>query len=199
VVSEHNSFLLYVEDVVMTRLLYLFFLLGTCLLLLITPASGDDLTTDDYIEFWKPVIGKWKMTSDAFGRISTGTFQISFSPNRKCLLLYHGTAGEPFVQQLQGYDPVGKKQIAFGFSENGNFQIQTITVQGMRKGMKAAKDVGGDWEAKVFSTDGTTSITTCKWKWAELEKDRIVIVWFDTTTDGEAVPGEMKMTLEREE
>jgi hypothetical protein len=198
VVSERTPFLFNVEDIFMTRFVAPLVVVGLGLLLLTAPVSGEELTTDDYIQFWKPCIGKWKMTDDVFGEISTGTFEIRFSPNRKCLLLYHGSEGEPFTQQLQGYDPVGKKQIAFGFSENGNFQIQTITVDGMRKGMKAAKGVGGDWELKVFRTDGTTSITTCKWKWAELEKDKIVMVWFDATRDGEAVSGEVRMTLERE-
>ena len=59
---------------------------------------------------------------------------MKYAPNKKCILLYHGSKDEPFTQQLQGFDPVSRKQIAFGFSENGNFQIQTITVDGMRKG-----------------------------------------------------------------
>ena len=95
------------------------------------------------------------------------------------MLLYHGGEGEPFTQQLQGYDPVAKKLVAYDFSENGNFQIQTIGIDGFKKGMKAKQGVGGEWELKVFAADGTTTTSTSKWKWTHLEKDKIVMEWYD--------------------
>jgi hypothetical protein len=177
---------------------FLPFLVGIVLGVNGSLALAEDLTPEDYNQFWKPGMGTWKMTSDSFGQVTTGTFTMKYAPNKNCILLYHGSGDGPFTQQLQGYDPVSKKQIAFGFSGNGDFQIQTITVDGMKKGMKAAKGVGGDWEHKLFSTDGTTTTTTFKWKWEQLDKDKIVIVWFDARKNGQPVAGENRMTLQRQ-
>jgi len=181
----------------MIRLFSFCFVIGLALALSGLPTQGQELTSDDYIQFWEPVMGSWKMTNDRSGTITTGTFRIEFAPNRKCILLYHGGEKDPFTQQLQGYDPVGKKQIAFGFVENGNFQIQTITVDGMRKGLKAAKGVGGNWEQKIFSPDGKTTTFTSKWKWTHLDKDKIVMMWTDIKQEGKPETEELTMTLER--
>jgi len=135
-----------------------------CVLLAASVVLAEEPTIEDYTTFWRPVLGSWKMTNDTDGKITTGTFKFRIAPNKKCVLLYHGGEGEPFTQQLQGYDPVAKKLVAYGFSDNGNFQIQTIGIDGFKKGMKAAKGVGGDWELKVFASDGTTTTSTSKWE-----------------------------------
>lgn len=181
----------------MIRLFHLACLVGLTLVLFGSPTTGEDLTPDDYTQFWEPVVGNWNMTSTALGKTTTGTFDFQIAPNKKCILLYSGGDGLPFTQQLQGYDPVSKKQVAFGFCQDGHFQIQTISVDGMRKGLKAAKGVGGDWELKTFSTDGKTSVLTCKWKWDALEKDRIVMVWYDAKRDGQPVTEDIRLILER--
>jgi hypothetical protein len=169
---------------------------SVCLLLGVSVISAKEPTVADYTTFWRPIVGSWKMTNDADGKITTGTFKFRISPNKKCVLLYHGEKGEPFMQQLQGYDPVAKKLLAFGFSENGNFQIQTICIDGMAKGKKAAKGDGGNWEQKVFGTDGTTTTSTSKWKFTHLEKDKVVMEWSDIE-GGEDQPKKLTMTLER--
>ena len=101
------------------------------------------------------------------------------------------------MQQLQGYDPVAKKLVAFGFSGDGNFQIQTIKVDGMKKGMTAAKGVGGDWELKVFAADGTTKTNISKWEFTQLEKDKVVMTWSKVEGNDPDQPNRLTMTLER--
>jgi hypothetical protein len=159
---------------------------------------AEEPTVGDYTTFWRPIVGSWKMTNDADGEITTGTFKFRIAPNKKCVLLYAGGEGDPFTQQLQGYDPVAKKLVAFGFSEDGDFQIQTIGIDGMKKGMKAAKGIGGDWELKVFATDGTTTTSTSKWKFTHLERDKVVVVWSDIIGDDDQ-PENVTLTLERQE
>ena len=124
------------------------------------------------------------MTVEFQGETTKGEFTFDVSRNKKCFLLYHGHNDEPYTQQLQGYDPVSKKQIAFGFTGDGNFWIQTIGVDGMAKGKKAAKGVGGDWDHKIFSKDGKTTTRTCRWTWRQVEKNKIVMVWSDIKESG---------------
>ena len=164
----------------------------------ISTVSAEEPTIGDYTTFWRPTVGSWKMTMDADGKINSGTFKLRIAPNKKCVLLYHGGGDGPFTQQLQGYDPVAKKLVAYGFSENGNFQIQTIGIDGMKKGMKAATGVGGDWELKVFSVDGTTKTATSKWKFLKLEENKIVMEWSDIEGNVDDHK-KLTMTLEREE
>ena len=183
----------------MIRVLQLSCILGVLLAPLTSVTSAQDLTPADYAQFWEPMVGNWKMTDEVEGDKTTGIFNFHFAPNNKCILLYHGSEEESFTQQLQGFNPVTKKQVAYGFAEDGHFQIQTITVKGMRKGMKAAKGVGGDWERKVFSTDGTTTTYTSRWVINELTKNKIVVVWLDEKKDGKPFRDEIRMTLERKE
>jgi hypothetical protein len=163
-----------------------------------SPLVAGDPTIEDYTMFWKPVEGTWKMTNDRDGKKTTGTFEFKIAPNNKCVLLYHGVPGAPYTQQLQGYDPVAKRLVAYGFTGDGNFQIQTIGIDGMKKGLKAAKGIGGDWDHKIFKADGTTTAITSKWKWTHLEKDKIVMEWYDVK-DAEDGAKRLVMTLERKE
>lgn len=169
-----------------------------CALVATSVVFAEEPTIEDYTAFWQPCVGSWKMTNDADGKITTGIFKFRIAPNKKCVLLYHGGVGVPFTQQLQGYDPVAKKLVAYGFTENGNFQIQTIGIDGFKKGMKAKQGVGGDWEMKVFAADGTTTTSTSNWKWTHFEKNKVVMEWYDIQ-GGVDQPKRLIMTLEREE
>ena len=75
--------------------------------------------------------------------------------------------------------------------------IQTIVVDGMKKGMRAAKGVGGSWELKVFGNDGTTTTTTSKWSFIEVDQKQVVMVWTDVNEDGNPKQ-DVKMSLERQ-
>jgi hypothetical protein len=67
----------------------------------------------------------------------------------------------------------------------------------MKKGMQAAKGVGGSWELKVFHNDGKITITTCKWSFVELDDTHSKMVWTDLKEDG--VPKlDTIMTLQRQ-
>ena len=169
------------------------------LLLLATTMFAEDPTAQDYTTMWKPVEGSWNMTNDADGKITTGIFTFRISQNGNCVLLYHGDEGGPFTQQLQGYDPVAKKLVAYGFTDNGNFQIQTIGIDGMTAGKKVAEGLGGDWEHKIFSAGGAVTTTTSKWKFVTVESDKIVMQWFDATGNDPSQPKRLTMTLERRE
>ena len=169
---------------------------AVCSLFIASTVSAQP-TVEDYTSFWKPIVGNWKMTNDADGKITTGVFNFKISRNKKCVLLYHGGKDDPHTQQLQGYDPVAKKLVAYGFAETGHFQVQTIGINGMKKGMEADEGTGGDWEMKVFGKDGSTKTTTSKWKFTKMEKDKIVMVWYDIKSDDPDQPSKLTMTIER--
>jgi hypothetical protein len=160
--------------------------------------SAEEPTIGDYTTFWRPTVGSWKMTIDADGEVITGTFKFRIGPNKKCCLLYHGAEGGPFIQQLQGYDPVAKKLVANGVSETGDRWIQTFNIDGMKKGMRAAEGVGGDWEKIVYGADGTTKTATSTWKFLQVEENMIVMEWSNIKGNIDDHK-KLTMTLEREE
>lgn len=162
-----------------------------------TVAVAQELTADDFIEFWTPNVGTWKGTFELDGQTRPITFRFRISPNKKCILLYYDSEGMPGTQQLQVYDPVAKHEIAWGVDEKGQRQIQTIVIDGMKKGMKMANGVGGSWELKRFTNDGTTITITSKWTMTEVDEKHRVMVWSDVKEDGKAKP-DTKMTLERQ-
>jgi hypothetical protein len=130
-------------------------------------------------------------------QLSGKAFRLRIAPNKKCILLYDDSDGVPGTQQLQVYDPVAKHEIAWGVDKDGQRQIQKIMIDGMRKGMKAAKGVGGSWELKVFTNDGKTITTTCKWSFAQLDETHSTMVWTDVKEDGNPKP-DTKLVLERQ-
>ena len=182
----------------MRRYFFMLTSVGLVLAAIAQQSPAEELTAKDYTDFWRPVVGNWKMTDEMGGETTTGIFRFHVAPNKKCILLYHGAPGAPYTQQLQGYDPVTKKLIAVGFRDTGDYQIQTIIIDGMEKGKIAAKGIGGSWEMKVFGTDGKTTITTSKWSFEDVGKKRVVMLWSDMKEDGKPVP-ELRMTLERQE
>jgi len=181
----------------MTRLLPVMALVAIVIFLVAPPTSAQELTADDYIEFWQPIVGTWKGTFELDGKTSPTTFRFRIAPNKKCILLYSDSDGVPGTQQLQVYDPVAKHEIAWGVDKDGQRQIQTIVTDGVKKGMKAAKGVGGSWELKVFTNDGKTITRTCKWSFAQLDETHFTMVWTDVKEDGNPRP-DTRMVLERQ-
>lgn len=166
---------------------------------LAAPATvvAQELTAEDYVNFWQPLVGTWRGTAEVGGESTPITFRFRVSPNKKCLLLYDDSDGVPGTQQLQVYDPVAKQEIAWGVDKDGQRQIQTIVVNGMKKGMKAAKGVGGTWEIKLSTNDGQTIMTKGKWAFVKVDETHVVMEWTDLKEDDKAKP-DTKMTLERQ-
>lgn len=181
----------------MKRLLCALTVVGCVSFLAAPVAVAQELTADDYVTFWQPLMGTWQGTFESDGKVMPLTFRIRTSPNKKCILLYDSSEEVPGTQQLQVYDPVAKHEIAWGVDKEGQRQIQTIVVDGMKKGMKMVKGVGGSWEAKQFTNDGQTITLTCKWIVAELDETHGVLVWSDVKEDGISKP-DMKMTLKKQ-
>ena len=53
-----------------------------------TAVVAQELTADDYIEFWTPNVGTWKGTFEIDGQTRPITFRFRISPNKKCILPY---------------------------------------------------------------------------------------------------------------
>jgi hypothetical protein len=181
----------------MKRLSLVLVVMGLGLFLFVPVAAAEELTADDYVEFWRPVIGTWQGTIEIDGQAGSTTFRFRIAPNRKCILVSDEGDG-PGLQQIQVYDPVAKHEIAWGVDKDGQRQIQTIVTDGVKKGMRAAKGVGGSWELKVFTNDGRTITETSKWVFTELSDTSVAIVWSDVRRDGEPKP-DSKLILERQQ
>lgn len=181
----------------MSRLLFAFGVVAIVFSAAVQIATAQGLTADDYIEFWQPMVGTWEGTFELNGETNPITFRFRISRNKKCILLYHEVAGKPGTQQLQAYNPVTKKEIAWGVDKDGNRQIQTIAIDGMAKGKRAAKGVGGSWELRVLRNDGTTSTTVSEWSFTQLDEKQSAMVWSNVVEDGVAKP-DTKLTLERQ-
>ncbi len=146
-------------------------LVGAAFVLFALPALAQEPTIEDAIDFWKPHEGLWNGTSETNGKTETGIFSFRRARNDKCFLLYSEGLGDTPVQQLQGYDPVAKKFVAWGFTADGSCWQQTISVDGLKAKMKLAAGIGGKWESRVSTKDGTTTTTTCNWSFPEVTED----------------------------
>lgn len=172
----------------MTRILFVLVLVNTVLFQSPSGASAQELTADDFLEFWQPHEGVWQSTYETEGKSEPCTFSFIRARNGKCFLLYATGLGGAPVQQLQGYDPVGKKTVAWAFTGDGSCWLQTIEIDGMKKGMKLSAGVGGTWESRVSTKDGKTSTTTEKWSCTHADENKLVIAWSEAKKDGQPQP-----------
>ena len=170
--------------------------LGVVFVLFALPALAQEPTVEDAIDFWKPHEGLWNATSETNGKTETGIFSFRRARNDKCFLLYSEGLGDTPVQQLQGYDPVAKKYVAWGFTADGSCWQQTISVDGLKANMKLAAGIGGKWESRVSTKDGTTTTTTSKWSFPVVTENQLVIVWSDVKEGDKTLP-DSKLTMER--
>ena len=138
-------------------------------------AVAEELTADDYMEFWKPHEGTWKTTTECNGKTESGTFIFRRARNQKCFLLYLEGTGGASVQQLQGFDPVTRKNVVWGFTGDGDCWFHTIGIDGMKKGTKLATGAGGTWVTRTSSRDGKTTTETEKWKFTQVDEKQFQI------------------------
>ena len=89
----------------MCRFLTLVAVMGTALV--ITPCtSGQELTGEDFIHFMSPLTGSWTTTLKSDGDPVPGTVRYELAPNKRCYLTQMKGGGLPYVNGVEGYDPV---------------------------------------------------------------------------------------------
>ena len=170
-----------------------------CLSLLVAPpvVLAQDLTPEDYVQYWKPLVGSWKTTSDLDGKVIPGTFRCRVSQNGKCLLGYHDGGFRGSAQTLDGYDPVTKKYLTAEFTAERGFLLVTYDRVNVKPGKTLGEEVIGTCEVKGTGTDGKPSIVTYTMTCTKLDEKMVVLMWTDGKTNGNPVP-DIKLTLERQ-
>jgi hypothetical protein len=181
----------------MNRLLSFLAVVGIVAILVTPAAVAQELTADDYIAFWKPVVGSWKTTTEMDGKVLPGAWRARLSANGKCLVTYYEGGHAPSSQSIDGYDPVSKKWTLVGFDAGGAFVLLTIEFADMKPGKTLGKGVIGKHVIHVFDKDGKTTTTTSTMTCTEIDEKQMVFVFSDVKRDGEPKP-DWKWALERQ-
>ena len=79
-----------------------------------TAVVAQELTADDYIEFWTPNVGTWKGTFELDGQTIPITFRFRISPNKKCILFYDDSDGSAGDAATSGVRPGGEARDCVG-------------------------------------------------------------------------------------
>lgn len=182
----------------MKRLLLALTVVGIAFVLAAPSAVvAQELTVDDYINFWRPIVGTWEGTIEMDEKTSPIAFRIRVAPNKKCFIRSVTIDGVPGSQQLESYDPVAKQGVISVVDNEGRRTTQIITIDGLKKEMTAAEGVGGTFTIEVYNPDGTTAKMTSRWTITELDEKHYTIVWSDGGEGGDPKPV-AKMVLERQ-
>jgi hypothetical protein len=151
-------------------------------------AISAEPTADDYLNFFKPVVGEWIVKAKIGDKMMKGTFSCKLSPSKRCLVWY-GSAIAPYgaSQSVDGYDPMAKKWKGCAFSADGGHQVTTYLVvdPNSLKGNKA--------EFKCEATEAKANGEEIKWRWQTvfiLGKDEWRILTTEQTKNGEKTPDE---------
>ena len=181
----------------MNRLLPALAVVGLALLLVIPAAVAQELTADDYIQYFKPLEGSWKKTTESDGTVLHSTWRLRLSRTKTCFLSYEEGGGLPAMQTVDGYDPVAKKWTVAAFDAAGSFFLLTVHVANITKGKHLTKEVIGSSKFTIFKEDGTTTTMTSQLSCLECSDNRVVLLWSDTKDQAQPRPS-LKWTFDRQ-
>jgi hypothetical protein len=99
---------------------------GIALFLAAPLSFGQELTGDDYIQFMKPLEGSWTTTLKMDGDPVPGKLRYELAPNKHCYLTQMEGGGLPFINGIEGYDPVAKRWTGMGFADDREHSSSTV-------------------------------------------------------------------------
>jgi hypothetical protein len=159
--------------------------------------ESQDVTANDYIEFWKPLVGSWKTEFETGGARIEGTSRVRLSRNNRCLVTYAEAEGQPSTQGIEGYDPGTKKWRRVSFDSDGGCGVITVEFTDMKKGKRLEKGVIGKIELTNSTKDDKTSTEADVMACIEFSENRIVFTGSDGEQAEQQVPV-VTLTLERQ-
>jgi len=159
--------------------------------------DSQDVTANDYIEFWKPLVGSWKTEFETAGARIEGTSRVRLSRNNRCLVTYAEAEGQPSTQGIEGYDTGTKKWRRVSFDSDGGYGVITVEFTDMKKGKNLEKGVIGKIELTNSTKDGKTSTEADMMACTDFSEHRIVFTGSDGEQAEQHVPV-VTLTMERQ-
>lgn len=163
-----------------------------------TPAAdSQDVTADDYVAFWKPLVGSWKTVYETAESRSEEASRVRLSPTNRCLVTYAEPEGSPAVQSIEGYDPGTKQWRRVGFDSDGGCREIVIEFADMTKGKRLEQGTIGKIERKHCTPDGKVSTLTATLACTEFAESRMAFTGSEGKMDGNPI-SDMTLTMERQ-
>lgn len=161
-------------------------------------AAEDDATAEDFLRYFKPLIGEWRETIAVEGEpASECRWSCKLSPTGRCFVTTRSdTNGKPFLQTVEGYDPESKGWKIVCFFANGDHAIITIRAQG-EDIRRPGKQVTVKQETRLVRSDGAVMSEKRTAVYTDLGQDKWECLMKEHTTEsGDKVPA-AKVTFER--
>lgn len=172
----------------MNRLPFVLGMVGVLSLLSVSLAVAEEVTADDYMQMWKPLVGQWKTTNESEGETVEGTWLFRQSKTKKCFVSYGEGGVFPASEGIHGYCPAKKKWTIVSFDAEGGVKFDEITVIDMHKGKKLDVGLTSKWKTERVRADGTKTTGSVTMACKELSPDRMVFSLQDIMEDGEPQP-----------
>jgi hypothetical protein len=158
---------------------------------------ADEPTAEDYMKFWKPIVGTWEMITSVDDEVSVSTWTCRPSPTKWCYMSHGSSEGLPEFQTIDGYDPELKCWKAVAFDTEGGHRIRLVHCD-MSKAKRVSKGAAGTTEERYVSADGKITNTTTSFTCLEASKDRVVWLLANRIENGKP-QADMKVVCERVE
>ena len=168
---------------------------GAILFSAATLSIAAELTPEDYIRYYGPVMGSWKMTMEHDGTVLEGRSHWRLNADKNCLLIDSQAGDQPVWQSVQGYDVVTKAWKMGIFDGAGHFAVGTLEHTAIKPGATISVGPVGIWKESVFK-DGKMVDRVAKVGCEKVERDQLVMVWADVKEDGKEAPS-TRITLVR--
>jgi DNA-directed RNA polymerase subunit M/transcription elongation factor TFIIS len=153
------------------------------------PASdADQLTAQDYMDYFKPFVGSWKTKLESGGETVEGMWSGYLAPTKTCYISQSTGVGQPAFQGIDGYDAGTKTWTVASFNTDGEFTLTRIDPGDIKKGQRFGKGATGTSVESTSKEDGTTTEMTLKFTCKECTDNRIVYVLSNRKENGEPKP-----------
>jgi hypothetical protein len=170
-------------------------LFSAILLAVLRQSLAADITADDYIHYYSPLFGSWRMTSEVDGDSVPGLTHWRSGADRQCLLIDSQTENEPAVQSVQGYDVTTKTWKIAAFDGQGHFTVGMLDHTAIKPGAVLSVGQVGIWKDTVFK-NGKAVARIAKVGCEKLGPNQAVLAWTDIQEDGKNAPS-IRITLDR--
>jgi hypothetical protein len=181
----------------MKRLTTVFVILVTCLSLTTVSAVAEEPTAEDYMKFWKPLVGTWTFKIETDGEVAESTYRYLPSPSKRCYVAVNKETGGTVAQSLDGYDPERKCWKAIGFDSEATFDESLIFIENMKEVKQLSSGAKGTYRQKRVKSDGEVITQTGDWVWSEFDGEKGTLLLTHLMQDGEKQP-DVKYTAERQ-
>lgn len=144
-------------------------------LVVASPSFADSPTSKDYVTFWAPMIGDWKVAIEAADKTYEGEWKLQTAENQACLQGRANIAGLINAATLEGLDAESHGWQRHWYDSDGGYQRDQVTIDNIKQNkLQTGSVIRVD--TSVLEANGHTTSYKSHWRFTKVEPDALEMV-----------------------